>query len=150
MPPSLTLILCKVIMSIYFTREHVSLQSDVVIILVIGALKLHSFLKGTYRTRGLSKDLTDTYHALRRHLPRDVAPGFDDLPLSCSAIREDNENQTRRPLLKTNLVDFGIYLHQCLIQGLGNVHKPAHTSVKKHVLSLLHQQQMQLGRHIFQ
>ena len=61
-----------------------------------------------YRTPGLFKNLIDTYYALRRHLPSDVAPGFDSFPLSCSAIREDNENQTRRPLLKTNLVDLGI------------------------------------------
>lgn len=89
-------------------RAHVSLQSNVVIILVIGAFKLHSFLGGMCRTRGLFKNLTDTYHALRRHLPSDVAPGFDSFPLSSGTIGKDNENQTRRPLLETNLADLGI------------------------------------------
>jgi hypothetical protein len=89
-------------------KEYVSLQSNVVIILIIGTSKLHSFLRGKCRARGLSKNLTDTYYALRRHLPSNIAPGFDSFPLSSSAIRKDDEKQTRRPLLETELVDLRI------------------------------------------
>ena len=89
-------------------KEYVSLQGNVVIVLVIGTSKLHRFLGGKCRALGLSNDPTGTYHALRRHLTSNIAPCFDSFPLSSSAIRENNENQTRRPLLETNLANLGI------------------------------------------
>lgn len=95
-------------MPIKCIRERVSLQSNIVIILIIGTSKLHSFLRGKCRERGLFKDPTDTYYALRRYLPSNVAPGFDSFPLSSRAIRKDNEKQTRRLLLETKLADLGI------------------------------------------
>ena len=102
MPPSLTLILCKLSMSIKRTRGRVSLERNIVIILIIGASKLLGSLRESVE-RGLFKDLTDAYDALRGHLPSDVAPGFDSLPLSSSAIGQNNQYQTRRPLFGTDL-----------------------------------------------
>ena len=47
MPPSLTLILYKVInIHVKYEGEHISLEGDVVIILVIRLSELHCFLKG--------------------------------------------------------------------------------------------------------
>jgi len=105
-PPSLTLILCKLSTSIKHIRGHISLECNVVIILIIGASKLLGFLRGSVG-QSLSNELKETYYTLRRHLPSDVAPGFDSFPLSSRAIRQDNENQTRRPLFGAHL---GIYL----------------------------------------
>jgi hypothetical protein len=45
-PPSLTLILCKLSTPIKRKGEHVSLQCNIIIILIIGVPKLLGFLRG--------------------------------------------------------------------------------------------------------
>jgi len=117
MPPSLTLILCKLSMSIKRIRERVSLKRQIVIILIIGLSKLLGFLRGKHWVWSIYGS-GDTYYALRGHLPSNVAPGFDSFPLSSSAIRENNKNKTGRPLFRASL---GIYLGYGFLQGLDDV-----------------------------
>jgi hypothetical protein len=91
-----------------YKGERISLQGEVVIILVIRPSEFHSFLKGTTLDIEPTHRGAGTYHALRRNLPGNVAPGFDSFPLGRSTVRENDENQTRRPLLESNLANFRI------------------------------------------
>jgi|SRR6266850_495751 len=106
MPPSLTLTLYKAIgIHVKYKGEYISLQGNIVIVLVVRPFEFHGFLKKLRQALSPLRE-ADTYHTLGGNLPGNVAPGFDRSTLSGGTVREDDKDQTGWPLFEANLADF--------------------------------------------
>jgi hypothetical protein len=119
MPPSLTLTLYKAIgIHFKYKGKYISLQGNVVIVLVVRPFKFHGFLKKLRQALGPLRE-ADTYHTLGGDLPGNVAPGFDRSALRGGAVGEDNKNKAGWPFFpEAILANFFIQFHQRIVQGL--------------------------------